>query len=201
MTRTKRYWQNYLANQPSYGSYKDRIPEYRLVAYELFLMGLKNDMTIIDVGAGYGDFGRYLNESEDWKGSYVPLDGSIDGVDFNEWVPDSDLKADFVVSIETIEHIDNPSRLVDIFKDIATVGIVVTTPNPEVVDVLAVDPTHVYPVWADELSLWGAEVKETEFCGRGSALHGDTLVGVWDFRPQTIPGNGRIVVGPRFEVS
>lgn len=172
-------WRNYLVTTDTYGTYEDRCPEYRVVAYELRKMGMRADDTVVDVGAGMGDFGRFLRENG-FTGTYIPIDGAQDGTDLNEWIPDENLRADFVVCIETLEHLDNPDETVAWLMTVAGEGIVVTTPNPAVVDVCAVDPTHVTPIRKEDLlSLGFDSVFEVEFCGRGNVEEGwDTLVGL-----------------------
>ncbi|MBE1585075.1 hypothetical protein ACFPOI_49770 [Nonomuraea angiospora] len=69
------------------------------------------------------------------------MDAWVDGVDLNEWTPPR--QYDWFAALELLEHLDKPERLVRALQRHATKGVVVTTPNPQVWDVLAMDPTHV----------------------------------------------------------
>lgn len=126
--------------------------EFRAIRYEavydmLIILGLKDGDKIIDVGAGDGEFGKYLLE-RGFKGKYIPVDGMIDGTDLNLWTPEKE--AEFFVSIEVIEHLLNPARLLSIMAMFATKGVVVTTPNPAVTNVYAMDATHISEVSAED---------------------------------------------------
>jgi hypothetical protein len=65
------------------------------------------------------------------------------GLDLDCWVPPR--RWDWFACLEVLEHLTSPTRLLDMMCDAAVHGVVVTTPNPEVVDVLALDPTHRTP--------------------------------------------------------
>jgi 2-polyprenyl-3-methyl-5-hydroxy-6-metoxy-1,4-benzoquinol methylase len=102
-------------------------------------------------------------------------------MDLNDWTAEhvAHLPVDWVVSTETIEHLDNPLAVVEEMQKAARVGVCLTTPNPATHDVRATDPTHVTPVCREDLADWGFTVFEAEFSGRGKDGQGDTLVGVW----------------------
>lgn len=126
-------------------SYEFRCIRYEAVYEQLKSMGLSNTDRIVDVGAGDGEFGRYLKE-QGWSGQYIPVDGLIDGTDLNTWIPNE--AVEFFTSIEVIEHLYSPSNLLKTLGMFALKGAVVTTPNPTVVDVYAMDKTHISEVSA-----------------------------------------------------
>src|ERR1041385_2475220 len=81
--------------------------EFRAIRYEavremLCTFGLNDSHTIIDIGAGDGEFGKYLRNCG-FKGKYIPVDGMLDGTDLNYWTPSQ--QAEFFVAIEVIEHL------------------------------------------------------------------------------------------------
>ena len=143
------------------GTYEFRAQtRYRDVADRLFAMGLNNSHTVVDVGAGSCQFGRYLRE-RGFQGEYMPVDAVIDGTDLERWVPLR--RYDFFVCIEVIEHLHNPGVLMASLLRAARVGVVVTTPNSEAVDVLGCDPTHVSVVEPDILSVYFTVERHTWF--------------------------------------
>lgn len=128
------------------GTYEFRSQtRYKAVLDRLRAMGLSDGDTIHDVGAGSCQFGHYLDDCG-WIGNYVPVDAVLDGTDLEHWECP---KTDFVVCIEVLEHIKRPHRLLKSMTDAALYGVVLTTPNCEVVNVLECDPTHVsvVPPW------------------------------------------------------
>lgn len=178
-TDTRTVWSNYLQETPTYGTYENRIPEYMLAYQTLVGLGLQDDHLIVDVGAGSCDMDHYLRTGAGWRGKYLPVDGATHGIDFNERLPYTYLPnshADYYVSLETLEHVYDPERVVRAMQQRARKGVVVTTPNPEVVDVMAVDPTHVISIWPSMLEEWGFIVNRVTLNARGA---GDTLVGFW----------------------
>ncbi|MFH9672884.1 hypothetical protein ACH4L5_11525 [Streptomyces sp. NPDC017405] len=66
------------------------------------------------------------------------------------WVPA--MRFDWMACLEVIEHLADPGRLMRVLQDSADLGVVITTPNPAVVDVLALDPTHLAPVTREDLA-------------------------------------------------
>ena len=141
---------HYLSQRRS--TYEFRSIRYEAVYNQLKELGLKNGDSIVDVGAGDQEFLRYLEE-QDWTGDYTPVDGLIDGTDLNLWVPDK--KADYFVCIEVVEHLYKPLEMLYTLDLFALKGAVVTTPNPTVVDVYAMDSTHI------------SEVSAMDFCRQG----------------------------------
>lgn len=146
----KRFWDAYLDART--GTYEFRCRRYDAVIDRLEAMGMRRADTVLDLGAGRMEFGQRLRE-RGYLGFYIPVDGSIDGTDLNAWEPPDHV--DWAVSIETIEHVHEPLRLLAGMKVAARYGLVVTTPNPDAVDVLALDPTHVCPVSIADLGRWG----------------------------------------------
>lgn len=112
-------------------------------------------LTIADIAAGWTEFGHRLTE-RGFRGRYIPYDGAIDGKDLQYWVPPlTDI--DVCVSIEFLEHIRHPERLVETMFDKAARLVVVTTPNSEVVDTLGMDDDHVTELRATDLYDLGFE--------------------------------------------
>jgi hypothetical protein len=64
-------------------------------------------------------------------------------------------------------------------KEHAERGFVVTTPNPDVVDVLAMDEDHVQAVGREQLESWGIYVTVHTFYGTPN----DGLCGLWTREP------------------
>ena len=146
MTSHMEKWTHYRdTRQASYG-FRART-RYNAVADQLFSMGLGDSHSLLDVGAGSCQLGRYLQE-RGWDGNYVPVDACLDGTDLETW------KApfpgpDFIACVEVVEHLHRPERLLFEMVQAARRGVVITTPNSEAVDVLTCDPTHVsvVPAW------------------------------------------------------
>lgn len=121
-------------------------------------IGFGPEDVIVDVGAGRGEFGLYVRQQfPKHRHTYVPVDGSIDGVDLETWCPQ--LRADFYVAIESLEHLRDPRRLLENMKVRATKGVIITTPNGECTDVLGMDPTHKTALTPEMLMLWGLTVR------------------------------------------
>lgn len=137
------------------GKYEWRCVRYDAVAINLFGLGLDNDDIIVDLGAGWCEFDHRLRTHWDWRGRYVPIDGSIDGTDLETWFPERRHQAAFYTAIEVLEHMEDPLRLLAAMERAATKGVVLTTPNPRTTDVLGMDPTHKTPISSDTLCKWG----------------------------------------------
>jgi hypothetical protein len=135
------HWLNYMDTRR--GTYAFRAnTRYRCVADEL--LGLKDKHLLVDVGAGSCHFGHYLSAERGWRGRYLPVDAVLDGTDLETWEPR--MHADYFTVIEVLEHLRDPWRLMDVLEKMVNRRIVATTPNPDVIDVLACDPTHVTPI-------------------------------------------------------
>lgn len=153
----------YLATRTS--THEQRLPRYRAVASILRDAGLSDRDTLCDVGAGWTDFDAHLRTGLRWRGRYWPVDGALDGQDLNYWVPPR--RAEWFVAIEVLEHLLWPFQLLYRMCAAADKGVVITTPNPAVVDVLALDPTHQSVLPADTLRRgMGMEVREVELFGQ-----------------------------------
>lgn len=160
------------------GKYEYRAIRYRAAAQEMFRHGLDNTMTVVDVGAGMTEFAYTLMNEFNWRGRYIPVDGAVDGTDLNNWVPRR--RAHWFVALEILEHLDRPYEVASLLKEHAHNGVVISTPNPETTDVLAMDPTHVVEVHRDRLEGLDFRVEEKYFYG-GVFSNGapDSLFGVW----------------------
>lgn len=161
----------YLAERAS--TYEWRRTRYRKAAGRLRERGLADTDTLMDVAAGWTELDYCLRHELDWRGRYIPIDGGIDGTDLNSWVPAR--RAQWFVALEILEHLANPTRLVRIMQAHADKGLVVSTPNPAVVDVMAMDPTHITAVPAEMLSRWGLHVEPCSLYGQPD----DGLLGWW----------------------
>lgn len=171
-------WMKYLTPEqtPTYGTYEDRVPEYRLIGAALKVAGLVDDDLIVDVGAGCCDLDHWLRTGMGWRGRYLPVDGAVQGIDLNAgWLPD--VPADWYVSTETVEHVYEADRLIAAMQGLASKGVVISTPNADSHDVRLTDPTHVRPVYPGEMLSWGFRVTPVNLNpGRGE---GDTMICVW----------------------
>lgn len=160
------------------GKYEFRAVRYRHAIEAMFANGLDDTMTIFDVGAGMTEFDYCLRVEYNWRGRYIPIDGGIDGTDLNSWVPPRE--GHWFVALELVEHLWNWRQLADQMRQKATVGVVLSTPNPETTDVLGMDPTHVTEVHKSDLMRQGFAVYEETFYG-GVFSNGepDSLFGIW----------------------
>lgn len=143
--------------------YEYRCRRYAIAAQLLTAGGLTDDHTIVDVAAGWTDLDFYLRTELRWRGRYIPVDGAIDGVDIDGWNPPC--SRDWFVALEILEHLDDPERLARALLSQAHHGVIVTTPNPATVDVLAMDPTHRTSITADQLRGWGFDTEATSLYG------------------------------------
>lgn len=150
------------------GTYEYRsATRYKAVANRLFSLGLHTNDSVLDLGAGTCQFGQYLKERE-WSGLYLPVDAVLDGTDLEKYTP---VRSDFTVCIETLEHLHSPMKLLDAMLDKAE-GVVITTPNPEAVDVISCDPTHVSVIHPKDLEERGMVVERYSWFG----IPDDTLL-------------------------
>lgn len=154
-------------------SYNRRKNRYDMTGQLLRYAGLSDRDIVADVGAGLCELDLCLRQDFGFRGRYVPLDGWLDGMDLETWVPPRSF--DWFTALEVLEHLHDPSRLVKALQARAVKGIVVTTPNPEVWDVLAMDETHVTPVSRELLADWGFATSLHEFHGK----YRDGVAGVW----------------------
>lgn len=169
-------WESYRDSRQGTYEYRCRT-RYKAVADKLFVMGLRNCHSVRDVGAGTCQFGRYLRE-RGWTGDYLPVDAVLDGTDLATCRIHP---ADFIVCIETIEHLHNPFEMIGKIMRAARRGCVLTTPNPDTVDVLGCDPTHISFVSAWDFQLMGLRTNEHSWFGGEN----DTLLAHWERRRLT----------------
>lgn len=182
-------WVQYLTPEqtPTYGTYDERLPEYREVYGTLFLeLGIEENDFILDFGAGSADMDRYMRESTTIGSfKYLPIDGSSFGRDFNDpgfwaWADETFPKAEYVVSIETIEHLYDYRPLFNFIDNKATKGAVITTPNAAAgFDVHAQDPTHYSALTATVFMRYGYEVRQHSFTGRSKVRGEEDALIAW----------------------
>ena len=160
------------------GKYEYRAVRYEAAAHALRALGLDNNDTLLDLGAGMTEFDYCLRTYLDWRGRYIPLDGGIDGVNIEEWTPPR--KYDWVVGLEILEHLHNPGQVMGRLMGAEPKGIIVSVPNPRTVDVIGIDRTHVTIITKEFLESWGFSVAEATFYG-GVFSNGepDCLFGIW----------------------
>lgn len=136
--------------------YLYRVAKLQPVVDRLFAEGLADGDVLMDVGAGTCALGQYLRE-RGWRGLYVPVDAAVDGVDLAAWTPPA--KVDWVVCLEVVEHLQAPLCFIDALGSAARKGLIVSTPNPAVVNVAALDSTHVSEVSVEEFAALGMEYR------------------------------------------
>lgn len=141
-------------------------------------VGLKDEDTVVDVGAGWTEFDYCLRTEGHWRGRYIPVDGCVDGTDLEEWTPPR--PAEWFVALELLEHLEDPGRLVRAMQAKATKGIIVSTPNPMTTDVLGMDPTHKTEIHQRMLREWGFQhvLKKSFYGGKK-----DSLFALWALNP------------------
>lgn len=160
------------------GKYEWRRVRYLAALGELEAAGLNDDSTVIDVGAGWTEFDYCLRVDGRSRCRYIPLDGCINGENFDNiyWRPPR--HADFFVGLEIIEHLNEPEAFIRALKEYCGTAIVLSTPNPATTDVLGMDKTHKTSVWADDLEAWGGYVTRHSFYGKLN----DSLLAVFNLK-------------------
>ncbi|MEV7618255.1 hypothetical protein [Streptomyces sp. NPDC089799] len=153
--------------------YRERAARYQAAADRMATGGLSDRHSIADIGAGHTELDVCLRTEHGWRGRYVPVDRWTGDVDLEQWRPP--MRFDWLACLEVIEHLTDPDRLLDVLLDSAVMGVVVTTPNPAVVDVLAMDPTHQTPVSREHLAGLGFYTSLHTFYGTPE----DGICGVW----------------------
>jgi hypothetical protein len=153
--------------------YHERASRYLTASDRLHRGGICDRDVLVDVGAGCTELDFCLRTEHRWRGRYVPVDGWIDGTDLEVWDPARAF--DWFAALEVLEHLKDPERLVMVFRENARRGFVVTTPNPDVVDVRAMDPTHITPITRGDLEAWGLHTTVHNFYGTPA----DGLCGMW----------------------
>lgn len=159
------------------GRLEYRFLRYGAVADALEARGLDDSSLLADFGAGMCDFDFYLRSVRGWKGRYVPIDASIDGVDLGDptWFPR--IRPDFSTAIEVVEHLPDWQRFVWKLRHVTREAVVLTTPNTDVLGaeyVREMDRTHVSPVWRNQLHAAGFATHVESFFGQP----GDSLLAV-----------------------
>jgi hypothetical protein len=165
-------WTDYMNTRRGDFEFRSRT-RYAAVAKALFASGLKDGDLIVDVGAGTCQFDHHLRTVEGWQGRYLGVDAVLDGTDLNVWQPM--MKADFFVCIEVLEHLVNPERMMRLMTTYADKGVVCTTPNPDAVDVISCDPTHISVVPSQIFTDHGFVPMARSFFG----VIDDTIVAVY----------------------
>lgn len=160
------------------GKYEWRAIRYRAAIDYLQSLSLTSHDTVCDLGAGWTEFDYCLRREYDWRGRYMPLDAGLYPVDLNTWSPNREVE--FFVALEILEHLHDPERLLKELQAHATKGIVISVPNPETVDVLEIDVTHVSTPDKSLFTNLGFRVEEKMFYG-GVFSQGrpDSLFATW----------------------
>jgi hypothetical protein len=155
--------------------YEERAARYSVAADRLAAGGLCDLHVVADIGAGGTELDYLLRAERGWRGRYVPVDRwtGPEGLDLDRWVPPR--RWDWFACLEVLEHLASPMRLLEVMCDAAASGVVVTTPNPDVVDVLALDPTHRTPLTRQQLASAGLYTSVHNFYG----ADGDGICGAW----------------------
>lgn len=153
--------------------YAERAARYEIAADRLMTGGLSDRHSLADIGAGHTELDVCLRTAHGWRGRYVPVDRWTGHVDLETWKPP--MRWDWVAALEVLEHLEDPFRLLADLMSSALLGVVVTTPNPDVVDVLAMDPTHRTPITREQLADAGLYTSLHNLYGTGD----DGICGVW----------------------
>lgn len=156
------------------GCYEFRRERYLPTVEEMLRIGLSDTDTVYDIGAGMTEFDYCLRTDGNFKGRYIPIDGGIDATDLNSWYPPR--RAEFFVALELLEHLDYPHGLVSAMQQMCEKAIIISTPNPDTTDVLAMDRTHKTPIYWEMLEQWGFSWRTASFYGKPA----DSLFGVWE---------------------
>lgn len=152
----------------------ERAGRFRAASERLRSSGLDDTDILVDLGAGLTELDYYLRGEYGWRGRYVPLDAWVDGTfDLDTWRPARPVG--WYAALEVLEHLRDPEDLVRRMKESALKGVVVTTPNSDVVDVLAQDPTHVTPLDEKTLQSWGMRTSLHNMYGQ----YQDGICGLW----------------------
>lgn len=177
-------WTPTIQNCDNYMDERTGKYEYRKIRYDAAIkwmvgQGLRDGMTVMDIGAGMTEFAYCLMHDWNLNVRYIPIDGGIDGTDLEDnWVPPR--TAHFFAALEIVEHLHNWRNVVAGMQAHASIGVVISTPNPRTTDVIGMDPTHVVEVPQRDLEAFNFEVEERTFYG-GLWSNGkpDSLFATW----------------------
>lgn len=154
-------YQDYLVAR--YRSYDERAIRYRITAHIMLRMGMTLGDSVLDLGGGDAEMEKCLREEFGFEGVYYNYDYTTEN-DLYEFIALAhEFCPDFIVSLETIEHLQPfyARRLLRVARETAITGVVMTTPDATVQDVLAMDDTH----------LWGATARDFEAAGYEVQTH------------------------------
>jgi hypothetical protein len=145
-------------------TYADRRRRFQVVGDLLVHhLDLQPGDVVVDLGAGHCQLDFYLRAEMGWQGVYVPVDGVL-GTDLDSFSPrEMGFVPDVVVCMETLEHLKDPERLLGLIY--AKRGVLVTTPNAKVVDVLGCDKDHRSVVTEEMLHSRGFTTEEHQMFG------------------------------------
>jgi len=152
--------------------YVERKIRYQVAGDRMCRGGLTDRHTVVDVGAGWTELDFCLRTEHGWRGRYVPIDGWLDGTNLDLWSPTRSFE--WFAALEILEHLHDPFRLLRELMESATMGVVVTTPNPFVHD-LSQDPTHITPITREMLEEVGMVTSLHNFYGDPN----DGIAGLW----------------------
>ena len=166
---------NYLGQRK--GPFSKRIARHAL-ACQVLAPHLTDADTVTDIGAGWTELDYVLRTQLDWRGRYNPVDWALQDIDLETWEPYR--PAEFTVALDILEHMHNPTAVLDRLINASTRGVIITVPNPGAQDIFAMDDTHVSEVTADMLKAHGFQVAEVNlYHGWYSAgRYSDGLLGV-----------------------
>lgn len=134
-------------------TYRFRKPRFDDAAAKL---NIQPHSTLLDIGGGNGDFGRAVSDIG-LDCNYINLDGSTTGINLEALTRVGN--PDHISCLEVLEHLHHWEHVLDLITHSYAKSAVCSVPNPEAVDVLRCDPTHVsiVPAWAFTSRGWTVE--------------------------------------------
>jgi len=123
-----RYYRDYPLNRMKYDFIAKAVLRKRMEILER--TGLKRSMTLLDYGCGNGHFVRYAREHGVQAEGYDPYSEEFGNTSVLE------SRYDFVTAEDVLEHVEDPSALVDDLKGYALPGgcVAIGTPNADAID-------------------------------------------------------------------